>query len=149
MSDSTGVIPEPAAMATWCRAAVGCVGQVNDPIGVITSISSPAATDELSHVDIRPPSTTAEATRSCPMPSRPDRGWQIEYDCRTSSPSIVARRVRCCPGRNAYSSHSSRGTANVTATASSVSRSTPDTCSGWNRGRRTGAAGVNRAIRAS
>ena len=121
----------------------GCRGlgrQANDPIGVITSISSPGATDELSHVDIRPPSTTAEATRSRPGPPRPDRGWQIEYDCRTSSPSIVARSVRCCPGRYAYSAHSSLGTANVTATASSVSRSTPATISGWNRGRRTGAA---------
>ncbi len=70
---------------------------MNDPIGVITSISSPAPTAVLSQVDIRPPSTTADATRS--EPGRPERGWQIEYDWRTSSPSMVARKRQVLPGQ--------------------------------------------------
>ena len=96
----TGVIPEPAAMARWWRAACGWTGQVNDPIGVMTSRTSPTCTTSLSHVDIRPPGTLAEATRS--VPSRPAAclDWQIEYDWRTCSPLIVARMVRCCPGSN-------------------------------------------------
>ena len=65
-SDITGVMPEPAAIATWCRAAVGSVGQTNDPSGVITCTVSPTRTDSFSQVDISPPSTRAAATRSSP-----------------------------------------------------------------------------------
>jgi len=49
---------------------------------------------------------------------------QIEYERRMSSPPIVFRTVTCWPASNRNAGASSEGTANVSATASRVSRST-------------------------
>ena len=76
-SDRIGVIPDPAAIATWCRDDSGCAGHVNVPIGVMTSTTSPTANSSTSQGDIRPPATLAAATRK--VPGRPPRAdWQIE-----------------------------------------------------------------------
>jgi hypothetical protein len=78
MSESTGVIPEPAAKATWWRASSGRAGQVKVPRGGITSSSSPTSSCSVRYVDIRPPGTWATATRSVGTTS-PSRGTaQIE-----------------------------------------------------------------------
>ena len=64
------------------------------------------------------------------MRSGPPAGAQIEYERRMSSPPIVVRNVRCCPGSKRNSSRSVSGTSNVIAIASRVSRSTFATASG-------------------
>ena len=109
-SDSTGVIPEPAAIATWCRAAVGSRRADERPHrGHHLDRRRRRATDVVEPVSTSGrPRPRAAATRSSPSRLGAARGdWQIEYDCRTSSPSIVARSVRCWPGSNANSSRSS------------------------------------------
>ena len=57
---------------------------------------------------------------------------QIEYERRTSSPSMSVRSVRCWPCTKRNWSRERSGTANVIATASRVSRATRATVSGWN-----------------
>ena len=126
--DSTGVIPEPAATSA-CQPSTS--DGVKLPLGGATSISSPGRTWWTSQRENTPPGTSRT-----PMRGVVPGGAQIEYDRRSSRPFIMRRRVSDCPGRNAYSAASSGGTAKPTATASSHSRCTSDTRSGWNAGRR-------------
>jgi hypothetical protein len=89
---------------------------------------SPAFSARTAVLENAPPGTSFTPIRMIPS----SRGVeQIEYDRRTSS---SMRTVTCWPDRNANVSRSSAGTANVTATASSVSRSSATTRSGWNVG---------------
>src|SRR5882757_1509354 len=123
--DSTGVIPEPAAISPWWVPAAS--SGVNAPAGGATSTSSPGRTPSTSHSENSPPSIRRTPTRSA-APT----GAQIEYDRRCSAPSASYwRSVRYWPGRKVYRSRSSSGTSKLTATASSHSRSTLTTRSVW------------------
>ena len=95
MSDSTGVMPEPAAMATRCPGMAGSGSMVNSPTGGITPRTSPAFSSSMAHAEKTPPGSRLIPTLSLP----PAALEQIEYERRTSSPSISARTVTCCPGR--------------------------------------------------
>ena len=94
----------------------------------MTSIDWPCFSDSLAQVENTPPGaflTAMRSTSSC-------TAEQIEYERRTSSPSMSARRVRCWPLVEAKCLAQRRGTSNVSATASRVSRVTEATVSGWN-----------------
>ena len=92
---------------------------MNDPAGGWTSIRSPGRTSRTSQPDMAPPGTSRT-----PIRGGSPAGEQIEYDRRSSRPSITRRRVSDWPGRNRNSSASSGGTSKVMAAASSHSRST-------------------------
>ena len=71
MIDSTGVMPDPAAIST-CRAGAPRSG-VNEPDGGCTSIRSPGRTSRTSQPDSAPPGTSRTPIRGgCPA------GEQIE-----------------------------------------------------------------------
>ena len=123
--DSTGVIPDPAAISTWCPDSVR--SGVNAPVGVPTSTSSPGRIWCTSQVENSP-----SGTSRTPIRGRAPAGAQIEYDRRSSRPSSRRRRVSDCPARNAYASASSSGTSKVMATASSHNRLTSATRNRWN-----------------
>ncbi len=67
--ESTGVIPEPAAMATYVLRAVGSSVVVNRPAGVITSSSSPTRSRSSTPSLKAPP-----GSRFTPIRSTPDEG---------------------------------------------------------------------------
>ncbi len=69
--DSTGVMPEPAAIST-CRAALARSG-VNVPVGAWTSMRSPGRTSWTNQPDNAPP-----ATSRTPMRGARPAGAQIE-----------------------------------------------------------------------
>ena len=87
-------MPDPAANATSVRVAPGSIGTPKRPSGVITDSVSPTRGCSLAQLENAPPASRLMATRSSPS-SRPE---QIEYDRRTSSPSMVVRSVRYWPG---------------------------------------------------
>src|SRR6476646_10287628 len=65
-------MPEPAAIATWWRAAAGSVGHTKDPSGVVTCTVSPTRTVSFSQLDIRPPSPRdAAPDQPGPLPPGP------------------------------------------------------------------------------
>src|SRR3982074_142627 len=128
-------MPDPAAISTWC-AAVSRSG-VKFPVGDCTSITSPARTSCTSQLENKPPGISRTPTRG-----RAPAGAQIEYERRSSRPSIVRLSVKECPGRKGNSSASSRGTSKVTATASSHRDSTSATVKGWKPARRRTVVGA-------
>ena len=110
-----------------CRPPSSSAGSgQNRPLGVCTSISSPARTSRTSHRENSPSGISRTPTRG-----RAPAGALMEYWRRCSTPSTIRRRVSDWPGVNANSSARSSGTSKVTATASSVSSSTSATVSGW------------------
>ncbi len=66
MSDRTGVIPEPAAMATARLGFVGSRSIVNSPTGGITSSTSPAESSVVAYVLKSPPASRLIPTLSFP-----------------------------------------------------------------------------------
>ena len=69
--DSTGVIPEPAAIRPWWLP--GSISGVNEPDGGATSISSPGCNRSTSHSENSPVST-----RRTPIRGSAPAGAQIE-----------------------------------------------------------------------
>ena len=133
--DSTGVMPEPAAMATWWRMRVRArVGHVKDPCGVMTS--SDVAGRERVVEPVRtcgPRAPGRRPTRSRRPPVGRAATGRSSSDCRTSSPSIVGAEGQVLAAARRRSRRAApSGTSKVTATESSVSRSTDATVSGWN-----------------
>ena len=76
--DSTGVMPDPAAMST-CRAGASR-SAVNDPAGGWTSIRSPGRTSRTSQPDMAPPGTSRT-----PIRGGSPAGEQMEY-----GPALIA-----------------------------------------------------------
>ena len=74
MIESTGVMPEPAAIATWVRRADGSNEGVNRPAGVITSSVSPTRSAARTPEEKAPPGSRFTPIRSTPE----DGGVQIE-----------------------------------------------------------------------
>ena len=136
--ESTGVIPDPAATRPWC--VPGRSSGVNAPDGGATSSSSPATSRSTSHSENKP-----SVTRRTPTRGAAPACAQIEYERRSSTPSRTVRSVRYCPGRNAKADRRCSGTSNVTATASSHSRSTPATRRVWKPVRAGASASVIRS----
>lgn len=129
--DIIGVIPDPAAISTWCPGSPG--SGVKAPVGGSTSTVSPRRTPCTSQSENSPPGTTRT-----PIRGGAPAGEQMEYERRSSRPSTVRRRVRDCPGRWANSAASSSGISKPTVTASSHSGLTSATRSSWKTGRRRG-----------
>ncbi len=92
--DSTGVIPEPAAISTWWPPVSG--PGVKLPAGTPTEISSPGLTSRTSQRENSP-----SGTSRTPIRGRAPSGAQIEYERRSSRPSMSRRRVSDWPARNA------------------------------------------------
>ncbi|GAA3091929.1 hypothetical protein GCM10020001_003910 [Nonomuraea salmonea] len=122
--DSSGVMPEPAATHRWRSPPSGSACQ--EPVGGCTSMTVPGRTSWTSQEENRPPGISLT-----PMRGAAPAGAQIEYERRSSRPSAIRRRVSDWPALNAYVSRSSGGTSKVIAAASSHSRSTAATVSGW------------------
>ncbi len=96
-------------------------------MGAITSTVSPSANSVVAQVENRPP-----GMRLTPTVTRlPPGAVQIEYERRTSSPSMTARSTRCWPGKWVNVGRSGSGTSNVRLTDSSVWGRTV-TARGWN-----------------
>jgi hypothetical protein len=133
-SDSTGVMPDPAATAAYRRRRAGSNAVVKWPSGGRTSTVSPMRSALPANVEKAPPGICRTPIRNRPCAASSAGVEQMEYDRRTSSASGSARRsVTCWPAVKANASRSSGGTSKVTATASSVSRSISPTRSRWNR----------------
>ena len=92
--DSTGVIPDPAAISTWWPAVA--VPGVKLPAGVPTEISSPGRTCRTSQRENSP-----SGTSRTPIRGRAPSGAQIEYERRSSRPPGNRRSVSDWPARNA------------------------------------------------
>ena len=138
-SDSTGVMPEPGDDRAVVPGAVrvergGEVAQRRQHVDGVAGAQRAAR---------RTRRRRRRGSRLTPIRSRPRSASsagveQIEYDRRTSSPlsgSTGARSGAGRPGRRTPPA-APAGTAKVMATASSVSRSTAATGSGWKTGRR-------------
>ena len=69
--DSTGVIPLPAAISTWCPGTSR--SGVNEPDGAWTSITSPARTSCTSQPETAPPATSR-------TPMRGARPWAAQME---------------------------------------------------------------------
>ena len=92
--DSTGVIPDPAAISTWWPAVA--VPGVKRPAGTATEISSPGRTWRTSQRENKP-----SGTSRTPIRGRAPSGAQIEYERRSSRPPSHRRSVSDWPARNA------------------------------------------------
>jgi hypothetical protein len=66
INERTGVMPEPAAMATRCPADPGSGSMVNSPTGGITSITSPAFRRSIAQFEKTPPGSRFTPTLSFP-----------------------------------------------------------------------------------
>ena len=94
MIDSSGVMPLPAANARVALAvARRRAATLKWPIGGITSMRRARRSASLAHVENTPPGARLTAMRNGPSCT----AEQIEYERRTSSPSMSARSVRCWP----------------------------------------------------
>lgn len=95
-------------------------------------MTSPTASSLRAYAENSPPSTSRTPIRRNSGPSAPGAGVHSEYVRRISAPSANRRTAMCCPAVKRNVSRSAGGTRRVTITASSVSRSTAATRSGWN-----------------
>ena len=95
-------------------------------MGGITSMVAPAFKVSFAQVEKAPPGVRLMATRRLPSCT----AEQMEYERRTSSALMWARKVRCWPCWKRNCCCSSAGTSNVTAMVSRVSLRTLATDSG-------------------